>query len=228
MLLQMALFCSFLWLRSILLCIYVPCLFDAFICQWTSGWFPCVDWWEWGCSEHRGAWIFLNAGFVRRIAGAYGSSECSFLRPRRTACPSLHSHQQGRRLLFSPHIPQHSLFEDLLMMAILFLKCFLIIVGLQCWVNFCCTAKWPSRRWLFWLVWGGRGSVFLNQEWDGVFFLWSHSLFLFLFLFSFGGGHTRGMLQCLVQGWNGSHRSDCAESLACCGTREFHCLKTSD
>ena len=42
MLLQMALFHSFLWLSNIPLCIYVPHLFYPFICLWTFRLFPCL------------------------------------------------------------------------------------------------------------------------------------------------------------------------------------------
>ena len=127
MLLQVAIFHSFLWLSNIPLYVYISHLLYSFICWWTLR-LLCIlaivinMAMKIEVHESFQISVFLLFPYMPRSGTVISNGRC-FLSMFHTVfdscCTNLHSDQQCTRILFFPHPCHHLLFVVFLMIAIL-------------------------------------------------------------------------------------------------------------
>ena len=124
--------------------------------------------------------ILVSSGYMHRsgIAESYGSFIPRFLRNLYTAfhsdCISLHSHQQCKRVSFSPHPPQHLLFENFwwwpfsLVWGDNFIVVLIYISLIISDVEYLFLCSWPSVC----LLWRNVCLELFPTFWFGCLFFW--------------------------------------------------------
>ena len=162
------------------MCLCVSHLLYPFPCQWTHlGWFHILAIVNSTAMTPWCAWIFSNYGFLQIYAQKQDSwiiwqlyfqflkgIPAVFLRD----CANLYSHQQYRRVPFSPHLLQHLLF-------VTFLKMVRLTSGRQC---FFCSFAFPSFFFLSVYSIYPVASISAAHHRDRVTHIYTYNLFVIL------------------------------------------------